>query len=862
MPKGYSLHIGVNKFNREVYGNSLSFLEAAVNDAIFWEKYAKDLGYITEPPLLDKDATQQAVLDFLQEKSKTLAPGDILLITYSGHGGQVENTKKVLRESERYDQTWCLFDGQLLDDELYLCFQQFAEGVRITIVSDSCHSGTVIKDEPPFGITDLTAALQRGIKMGLEARGCIDREMPRAAQVEYWRRGGGEKIKEKQKQFSQTTKAQKIKAAVTLLAACQDDESTFDGEELGLFTGALKGLLQGSHPNASAAELIAEVKTIYSFPKPNLFTYGAKIQAYKTHSPFAIDIPDFDRIDGFEQARVRSIIPISGSRGKSLNAIVRITAPLDFSPLEDAQFRLLSSQVVDGKKILDMEVLDTPIEGAWDIAHALQAALKAEQKEVQVEPIYTETQKELSREGRSDSDDYLPEWPPAAQEPKINVGWHLDLEHSQLAAAVQAVREKWQANPPNIRIAHIDTGYLKDHPGLPKHLNAHKAKSFMPGEQNNPAIDPPNSGQDRHGTGTIILLAGDKVDSDSLFGEYSGEIGGIPFAEVIPLRIAESVVILDSKRFEEAVDTAIELGCEVITMSMAGKPSPGMSKVINKAYQAGIVIVSAASNCWYKGPGAVLPKCVLYPAAFPQVIAAVGAMHNQKPYDQRFLRENRSTISTEYMQGCWGPASRMKYALAAYTPNVPWVGKNNNFTRGGGGTSSATPQVAAAAALWIAHHRKDLEDAGYYKEDQRWKKVEAVRQALFQSAAKGAADFTEWQKYYGNGILRALDALQIGVPADADLTPAPKAKVSPFGVVEIVASFFKNRKSSRAIEIQPDDTQLALELMQLLQSDPDLFDLLERVDEGEDLETVLDETGRKRVRESKLASNFLKGRLS
>lgn len=861
MPKGYSLHIGVNKFNRDVYGNSLSFLDAAVNDAIFWEQYAKKLGYITEPPLLDQDATEQAVLDFLHKKAKVLTSGDILLITYSGHGGQVMNSKKGVRESERYDQTWCLYDGQLLDDELYLCFQQFAEGVRITIVSDSCHSGTVIKDEAPFGTIDLRAKIQRGLKMGLEARGCIDREMPRDAQQEYWRRGGGEKIKEKQKQFSQSVKAQKVKAAVTLLAACQDDESTFDGEELGLFTGALKELLQDKYADVSAAELIAQVKTVYSFPKPNLFTYGARIEAYKTHSPFAIDIPDFDQITGFEQARVRGIIPNSGSRGKSLNARVRITASMDFDPLDDAQLSLLSSQVVDGKKIFDVEILDTPIEDAWNIAHALQAALKAENVEVQVEPIYTETQKELSREGRSDSDDYLPEWPPAAQQPKINVGWHLDLEHSQLAAAVQAVREKWEANPPRVRIAHIDTGYLRDHPGLPKHLNQEKAKSYLPGEQNNPAIDLPNSGQDRHGTGTIILLAGDEVAAGSLFGEYAGEIGGIPFAEVIPLRISENVVIFDSKRFEDAVDTAIELGCEVITMSMAGKPSPGMSKVIDKAYQAGIVVVSAASNCWYKGPGAILPKCVLYPAAFPQVIAAVGAMHNQKPYDQRFLRENRSTISTEHMQGCWGPASRMKYALAAYTPNVPWVGKNNNFTRGGGGTSSATPQLAAAAGLWIAYHRKKLEEAGYYQDGQRWKKVEAVRQALFQSAAKADA-FEEWQKYYGNGILRALDALQIGVPSDAELIPAPKAKVSPLGVVEIVASFFKNRKSTRAIEIQPDDTQLALELIQLLQSDPNLFDLLERLDEDEDLETVLDEQGRKRVRESSLASNFLRGRLS
>jgi subtilisin family serine protease len=855
MPKGYSLHIGVNKFNREVYGDGLSFLYAAVNDAVFWEKYAKDLGYVTAPPLLDEDATEQAVLDFLQGKAKILNPGDILLITYSGHGGQVMNSKRGVRESERYDQTWCLYDGQLLDDELYACFQQFAEGVRITIVSDSCHSGTVARDEPPPGTIDLSTKLQRGFKMGLEARGCVDREMSREAQQEYWHRGGGEKIKTKQKQFSQSAKAQKVKAAVTLLAACQDDESTFDGEELGLFTGALKSLLNDNHADANAAELIAQVKTMYGFPKPNLFTYGAKIATYKTHSPFAIDIPDFDQIEGFEQARVRNTVPDARGSSKSLNARVRITAPADFDPISDAQLSLISSQVVDGKKIVDIELLDMPIEEAWNAAHALQAALKADGIEVQVEPIYFEHQKTLSREGRADSDDYLPEWPPAQAQPTVKVGWHLDEEHSQLAGAVKTVRQKWQDNPPRIRIAHIDTGYVPNRPGLPKYLKHDEGRSFIPGE--NSAIDPPDSGQDRHGTGTMILLAGDQVGPKDLFGEYEGEVGGIPFAEVIPLRISETVVIFNSNRFEAAVEAAIELGCEVITMSMAGKPSPGMSKVINKAYEAGIVVVSAASNCWYKGPGAVLPKCVLYPAAFPRVIAAVGAMQNQLPYDQKFLLASRSKIDTAYMQGCWGPASRMKYALAAYTPNVPWVGKDKAFTRGGGGTSSATPQVAAAAALWIAHYRKELEAKGYYKEGQRWKKVEAVRHALFNSANR---TFPEWQKYYGNGILRALDALRIGVPDEQDLQAAPAAKVSPLGVAELVVSFFKNRPAARAIETQPDDAQLALELIQVLESDPELFDLLERIDEGEGLE-VLGAEDWKRVGRSKLASNFLRGRL-
>ena len=44
------------------------------------------------------------------------------------------------------DETWCIYsDRQLVDDELYSLWAQFAAGVRIFVLSDSCHSGTVLK---------------------------------------------------------------------------------------------------------------------------------------------------------------------------------------------------------------------------------------------------------------------------------------------------------------------------------------------------------------------------------------------------------------------------------------------------------------------------------------------------------------------------------------------------------------------------------------------------------------------------------------------------------------------------------------------------------------------------------------------
>jgi len=326
------------------------------------------------------------------------------------------------------------------------------------------------------------------------------------------------------------------------------------------------------------------------------------------------------------------------------------------------------------------------------------------------------------------------------------------------------------------------------------------------------------------------------------------------------MRISESVVIMNDTNFCNAIEYAIEQNCEVISMSMAGKPGKRMATAVNDAYEAGLVMVTAASNCWYKGPGALLPKCVMYPAAFKRVIAATGAMYDHKPYDVNFIQQARFNITTKYMQGSWGPASRMTRALAAYTPNTPWASTHHKFVRSGGGTSSATPQVAAAAALWIAHHRTELENKGYYVEGNKWKKVEAVRHALFTSAAKDEV-FGDWQKYYGNGILRAYDALKIPV-ADADkLLKAEKAESSFWGITEALGSFFKRRKLFRSKSPKPTADALATELLDLLQTDPQFYSLFSNLNLSSKKEAtalINDKEFRKKVVQSPYSSEYLK----
>lgn len=67
--------------------------------------------------LLTKNATRDAVLSGISNAAQALKSGDIFLHSYSGHGGQIPDLNG--DEPDGQDETWCMYDGQLIDDELY-----------------------------------------------------------------------------------------------------------------------------------------------------------------------------------------------------------------------------------------------------------------------------------------------------------------------------------------------------------------------------------------------------------------------------------------------------------------------------------------------------------------------------------------------------------------------------------------------------------------------------------------------------------------------------------------------------------------------------------------------------------------------
>src|SRR5258706_1072087 len=141
-PKAISLHIGLNGVSAAAYSGWDGPLAACEFDANDMAALAKKRG-MKPDVLLTKKATRSAVLSGMRSAAKTLKAGDLFFISYSGHGGQVPDTNG--DEVDRQDETWCLYDGQLIDDELYVELSKLAAGVRVLVLSDRCLSGTVTR---------------------------------------------------------------------------------------------------------------------------------------------------------------------------------------------------------------------------------------------------------------------------------------------------------------------------------------------------------------------------------------------------------------------------------------------------------------------------------------------------------------------------------------------------------------------------------------------------------------------------------------------------------------------------------------------------------------------------------------------
>ncbi|MBS3903135.1 MAG: S8 family peptidase [Anaplasmataceae bacterium] len=262
-----------------------------------------------------------------------------------------------------------------------------------------------------------------------------------------------------------------------------------------------------------------------------------------------------------------------------------------------------------------------------------------------------------------------------------------------------SVWANYQGDP--IKVAVIDTGIDLDHPDL--QANIKKQYNAIYSWRN--ADD--DNGHGSHVAGIIAAL-----------NNNQGVVGVAPRVDLFAVKVLNSRGSGYLSDIVEGIDWAIQNQAQVINLSLgSSSDSPSLRDAVVRAYNAGVVVIAAAGN----NGGAVL-----YPAAYPQVIAVSATDSN----NQLASWSNRGS----------------EVDLAA-----PGVSIYSTYSRGAyktlNGTSMASPHVAGVAALIL--------DSPVGTNDQngngRWDPSEVLNRMTNTAVDLGATGF---DTLFGFGLVQ------------------------------------------------------------------------------------------------------------
>jgi serine protease len=284
-----------------------------------------------------------------------------------------------------------------------------------------------------------------------------------------------------------------------------------------------------------------------------------------------------------------------------------------------------------------------------------------------------------------------------------------------------------------ISVGQPDSGYTL-HPNLgAAGLDLNRDRDVIDGDDDalddlipNPAWPLPNPG---HGTATASVIVGQGTLPQGILGLAGSAL-------LVPIRATESVVQVFDTNVAKAVAHARQVGCHVVTMSLGGKGFFGLKGEIQRAVDAGMIVMAAAGN---------YVQIVTAPASYDNCLAVAAT----GPGDTLWVDSSRGTAVDVSMPGSC-------VYVATYSNQNPIV-------RTGNGTSFAVAHLAAAAALWLAHHgRQSLINKYGAKRIQaaflttlRWPGVCVVPAG--------------WDPDYGVGRVDLLALLQAPLPEPRDL---------------------------------------------------------------------------------------------
>jgi len=446
-------------------------------------------------------------------------------------------------------------------------------------------------------------------------------------------------------------------------------------------------------------------------------------------------------------------------------------------------WRVRSVQTSDGTFRLAPPVTEssgeeaiTPAEG-WQRAYALRADTRFES----VEPAFavdgargetTELEECVAAPRAPESGAAAAPIPGATQDPE----WSLSADHG---ANVLEAWKKFQGAQPghDVWVAHPDTGY-RQHPevwGMPDSpIQPQLGWDFV--DDDNDPTDAFESGMLRwpgHGTKTSSVIISPR--GRQLPGGAIGGISGVaPGTKLIPLRVANGVVLFDQTNLASAIraaatapGTLVKHKVDVISISLGGPPSRALQDAVELAERNGVIVIAAAGNN---------VKTVVWPARYPNVIALAASNFDNRVW---------SGSSGGSMVAIGAPGESVWIA----NPKMEGDSAVNCLSMSSG-TSFATATTAGIAALWVSLHRTEPRFQALAKAGQL---TSALRGILSATKRPG----TNWDtKKYGPGIVDAAAVLAAPLPAPTESAAATRTPCD--ADLEALESLFEGVTDRRA----------------------------------------------------------------
>lgn len=285
------------------------------------------------------------------------------------------------------------------------------------------------------------------------------------------------------------------------------------------------------------------------------------------------------------------------------------------------------------------------------------------------------------------------------------VDWNVTYARVNEALDLLPRRADGKVSWGNARVAHLDTGYT-NHPAFGPWNGEQNAivltglgRDFL-APQRGTAKDPlkdPKFMEPGHGTRSGSALSADG-------GGFTGVAPGLP---LVPFRVTNTSLVTGkvARAIAKALDHVVDNRVASVVNISLGFPlldNSRMGKAVDKAYEAGVIVVAAA--------GQEIDR-MSYPAKHRRTIGVGGITKTRRrhiPY-QKYDRYARIDI--------WAPAKPVRRAHVKIEKGRKQMG---------GGTTYAAVHVTAAACMWLRVHGGVITQ----RYGATWKRVEAFRRLL------------------------------------------------------------------------------------------------------------------------------------